>query len=67
MRFVYDNPRQVPGEYNPVEHIAQISPTPLLLPARNDALAPAAFAIAAFWWRSCLAIPGTRLAAGLGA
>jgi hypothetical protein len=28
------------GEYNPVEYIAQISPTPLLLPARNDALAP---------------------------
>jgi len=38
----------VPGEYNPVEYIAQISPTPLLLPARNDALAPAAFAIAAY-------------------
>jgi uncharacterized protein len=38
MRFVYDNPRQVPGEYNPVDYIAQISPTPLLLPARNDAL-----------------------------
>jgi hypothetical protein len=30
------------GDYNPVEYIAQISPTPLLLPARNDALAPAA-------------------------
>jgi hypothetical protein len=26
MRFVYDNPRQVPGEYNPDEYIAQISP-----------------------------------------
>jgi uncharacterized protein len=36
------------GEYNPVEYIAQISPTPLLLPARNDALAPAVFAIAAY-------------------
>jgi hypothetical protein len=36
------------GEYNPVEYIAQISPNPLLLPARNDALAPAAFAIAAY-------------------
>jgi fermentation-respiration switch protein FrsA (DUF1100 family) len=51
MRFVYDNPRQVPGEYNPVEVIAQISPTPLLLlllPARNDALTPAAFATAAY-------------------
>lgn len=47
MRFVYDNPRQVLGEYNPVEYVAQISPTPLPLPARNDALAPAAFAIAA--------------------
>jgi hypothetical protein len=47
MRFVYDNPRQVLGEYNPVEYIAQISPTPLLLPAWNDALAPAVFAIAA--------------------
>jgi hypothetical protein len=32
MRFVYDNPRQVLGEYNPVEYIAQISPSPLLLP-----------------------------------
>jgi hypothetical protein len=48
IRFVYDNPRQVLGEYNPVEDIAQISPTPLLLPARNDALTPAAFAIAAY-------------------
>ena len=48
MRFVYDNPRQVLGEYNPVDYIAQISPTPLLLPARNDALTPAAFAIAAY-------------------
>lgn len=38
----------MPGEYNPVEYIAQISPTPLLLPARNDALAPAVFAIAAY-------------------
>jgi len=46
MRFVYDNPRQALGEYNPVEYIAQISPTPLLLPARNDAPAPAVFAIA---------------------
>ena len=36
------------GEYNPVDYIAQISPTPLLLPARNDALTPAAFAIAAY-------------------
>jgi uncharacterized protein len=36
------------GEYNPVEYIAQISPTPLLRPARNDALAPAVFAIAAY-------------------
>jgi len=24
-RFGYDHPRQVPGEYNPVEYIAQIS------------------------------------------
>ena len=48
MRSVYDNPRRVLGEYNPVEYIAQISPTPLLLPARNDALAPVAFAIAAY-------------------
>ena len=48
MRFVYDHPRQMLGEYNPVEVIAQISPTPLLLPARNDALAPAVFAIAAY-------------------
>ena len=23
--------------------------------------------VSAFWWRSCLAVPGTRLAAGLGA
>jgi len=36
------------GEYNPVEYIAQISPTPLLLPARNDAPAPAVFAISAY-------------------
>ena len=36
------------GEYNPVDYIAQISPTPLLLPARNDVLTPAAFAIAAY-------------------
>lgn len=36
------------GEYNPVEYLAQISPTPPLLPARNDALAPAVFAIAAY-------------------
>ena len=29
------------GEYNPVDYIAQISPTPLLLlPARNDVLTP---------------------------
>jgi hypothetical protein len=36
MRFVYDNPRQVLGEYNPVEYIAQISPTPRgLHPAAN--------------------------------
>jgi hypothetical protein len=47
MRFVYDNPRQVLGEYNPVEYIAQISPNPVLL-ARNDALAPAVFAIDAY-------------------
>jgi hypothetical protein len=33
MRFVYDNPRHVLGEYNPVEYIAQISPTLLLRPA----------------------------------
>jgi uncharacterized protein len=49
MRFVYDNPGQVLGEYNPVDYIEQISPTPpLLLPARNDALAPAVFATAAY-------------------
>ena len=48
MRFVYDNPRQVLGEYNPVDSIAQISPTPLLLPARNDVLTPAASAVAAY-------------------
>jgi fermentation-respiration switch protein FrsA (DUF1100 family) len=37
------------GEYNPVDYIAQISPTPLLLlPARNDVLTPTAFAIAAY-------------------
>jgi hypothetical protein len=48
MRLAYDNPRQLLGEYNPVEYIAQISPTPLLLPARNDALAPAVFTIAAY-------------------
>jgi uncharacterized protein len=36
------------GEDNPVDYIAQISPTPLLLPARNDVLTPAAFAIAAY-------------------
>lgn len=37
------------GEYNPVDYIAQISPTPLLmLPARNDVLTPAAFAIDAY-------------------
>ena len=37
------------GEYNPVDYIAQISPTPLLLlPARNDVLTPSAFAIAAY-------------------
>jgi hypothetical protein len=48
IRFGYDNPRQVPGEHNPVEHIAQISPAPPLPPARNDALTPAASAIAAY-------------------
>lgn len=37
------------GEYNPVDYVAQISPTPLLmLPARNDVLTPAAFAIDAY-------------------
>ena len=37
------------GEYNPVDYIAQISPTPLLLlPARGDVLTPSAFAIAAY-------------------
>jgi fermentation-respiration switch protein FrsA (DUF1100 family) len=37
------------GEYNPVDYIAQISPTPLLLmPARNDTLTPSRFAIAAY-------------------
>jgi fermentation-respiration switch protein FrsA (DUF1100 family) len=37
------------GEYNPVDYIAQISPTPLLLlPARNDVLCPTAFAIGAY-------------------
>ena len=37
------------GEYNPVDYIAQISPTPLLiLPARNDVLTPTTFAIAAY-------------------
>lgn len=37
------------GEYNPVDYIAQISPTPLLmLPARNDVLCPSAFAIDAY-------------------
>jgi hypothetical protein len=37
------------GEYNPVDYIAQISPTPLLLlPARNDVLTPSAFAIGAY-------------------
>jgi fermentation-respiration switch protein FrsA (DUF1100 family) len=37
------------GEYNPVDYIAQISPTPLLLmPARNDVLTPTAFAIGAY-------------------
>jgi len=48
MRSVYDNPGRCSAKYNPVEYIAQISPTPLLLPARNDALAPVAFAIAAY-------------------
>jgi fermentation-respiration switch protein FrsA (DUF1100 family) len=37
------------GEYNPIDYIAQISPTPLLLlPARNDVLTPSAFAIGAY-------------------
>ena len=37
------------GEYNPVDYIDQISPTPLLLlPATNDVLTPTAFAIAAY-------------------
>jgi hypothetical protein len=37
------------GEYNPVDYIDKISPTPLLLlPARNDVLTPARFAIAAY-------------------
>jgi hypothetical protein len=35
------------GEYNPVDSIAWASPTPLPVPARNDALTLAAFAIAA--------------------
>jgi uncharacterized protein len=47
MRIVQGYPRQVLGEYNPFEYIAQISPTPLLLRARNDVLTPAACAIAA--------------------
>lgn len=42
MRFVYGNPRQVLGEYNPVDSIARTSPTPLPVPARNDAPTPAA-------------------------
>lgn len=37
------------GEYNPVDYIDKISPTPLLLmPARNDVLTPSRFAIAAY-------------------
>jgi uncharacterized protein len=37
------------GEYNPVDYIDQISPTPLLLlPAHNDVLTPTRFAIAAY-------------------
>ncbi len=37
------------GEYNPVDYIAQVSPTPLLiLPARGDVLTPSGFAIAAY-------------------
>lgn len=37
------------GEYNPVDYIDQISPTPLLLlPAANDVLTPTRFAIAAY-------------------
>jgi uncharacterized protein len=37
------------SEYNPVDYIAQISPTPLLLlPARNDVLTPTHLAIAAY-------------------
>ncbi len=37
------------GEYNPVDYIDKISPTPLLLlPARNDVLTPTRLAIAAY-------------------
>ncbi|WP_433504010.1 alpha/beta hydrolase [Pseudonocardia halophobica] len=37
------------GEYNPVDYISQISPTPLLLlPAQNDVLTPTHLAIAAY-------------------
>jgi fermentation-respiration switch protein FrsA (DUF1100 family) len=37
------------GEYNPIDYIAQISPTPLLLlPGENDVLTPTYFAIGAY-------------------
>jgi len=37
------------GEYNPIDYIEQISPTPLLvLPAANDVLTPTALAIGAY-------------------
>jgi hypothetical protein len=37
------------GEYNPIDYIAQISPTPLLLmPGENDVLTPTHLALAAY-------------------
>jgi fermentation-respiration switch protein FrsA (DUF1100 family) len=48
MRFVYDNPPAGARRVQPGRLHRADQPTPLLLPARNDALTPAAFAIAAY-------------------
>jgi hypothetical protein len=46
--------------------IAQLAAAPrFTAPIRTAS--PATASVSAFWWQSCLAVPGTRLAAGLGA
>ena len=49
---VPDYPRRIAGRGVQISHFGAVQVRP---------------GVSAFWWRSCLAVPGTRLAAGLGA